>query len=127
MGREWNYLFGPVPSRRLCLSLGVDIVPLKTCTQNCVYCQLGVNGVVTLERKEYVPIDDVLKELEEFAKAGIRTMNIACEKNLEHRESVNLKSLSRSQRHVSSQQTHELVLQSRLQSVSKHEAARKTA
>ena len=63
MAEETKYLFGPVPSRRLGLSLGVDIVPLKTCTQNCVYCQLGVIGVQTLERKPYVPIEAVLSEL----------------------------------------------------------------
>lgn len=63
MAHEKKYLFGPVPSRRLGLSLGVDIVPLKTCTQNCVYCQLGVTGVLTLERRPYVPIEVVLSEL----------------------------------------------------------------
>ncbi len=63
MGGESKYLFGPVPSRRLGLSLGVDIVPLKTCTQNCIYCQLGIEGVVTLGRKPFVPIDDVIEEL----------------------------------------------------------------
>ncbi len=66
-----KYLFGPVPSRRLGRSLGVDIVPLKTCTQNCVYCQLGRDGVVTLERKEYVPIEDVLAELAGRLKGGL--------------------------------------------------------
>ncbi|MHC5160219.1 MAG: radical SAM protein, partial [Planctomycetota bacterium] len=39
--QKLRYLFGPVPSRRLGRSLGVDIVPMKTCTQNCIYCQLG--------------------------------------------------------------------------------------
>ncbi len=63
MAEERKYLFGPVPSRRLGLSLGVDIIPLKTCTQNCIYCQLGVIGVQTVERKPYVPIEAVLSEL----------------------------------------------------------------
>ncbi len=63
MSDKAKYLFGPVPSRRLGLSLGVDIVPLKTCTQNCLYCQLGIDGIVTLERKPFVPIDDVVEEL----------------------------------------------------------------
>jgi wyosine [tRNA(Phe)-imidazoG37] synthetase (radical SAM superfamily) len=62
MNKE-KYLFGPVPSRRLGLSLGVDIVPLKTCTQNCLYCQLGKDAPVTLERKVYVPIEDVVAEI----------------------------------------------------------------
>jgi len=72
MAEESKYLFGPVPSRRLGLSLGVDIIPLKTCTQNCIYCQLGVTGVLTLERKPYVPIEAVLSELKERVTAGLR-------------------------------------------------------
>ena len=39
-----TYLFGPVPSRRLGLSLGVDIVPFKICPLDCIYCQLGVTA-----------------------------------------------------------------------------------
>ncbi len=66
-----NYLFGPVPSRRLGYSLGVDIIPLKTCTQNCLYCQLGVDGEVTLERKEYVPVPEVLEQLRQRIDEGL--------------------------------------------------------
>jgi len=69
--REYKYLFGPVPSRRLGLSLGVDIVPFKTCTQNCIYCQLGTDGVLTLERRAYVPIADVLAELRQRIAEGL--------------------------------------------------------
>ncbi len=58
-----KYIFGPVPSRRLGLSLGIDIIPFKTCTLSCVYCQLGATGRTTLERREYVPSADVLAEL----------------------------------------------------------------
>jgi len=71
MGGESKYLFGPVPSRRLGLSLGVDIVPLKTCTQNCLYCQLGIDGIVTFGRKPFVPIDDVIEELKAKIEAGL--------------------------------------------------------
>lgn len=60
-----GYLFGPVPSRRLGRSLGVDLVPFKTCTYDCIYCQLGQTTCKTLERKEWVPIDSVLRELEQ--------------------------------------------------------------
>jgi len=70
MGKQWKYLFGPVASRRLGRSLGVDIVPLKTCTQNCVYCQLGINGKQAIERREYVPVNEVLKELQEWVRDG---------------------------------------------------------
>ena len=72
MADETKYLFGPVPSRRLGLSLGVDIIPLKTCTQNCVYCQLGITGALTLERKPYVPVEAVLSELRESIASGLR-------------------------------------------------------
>ena len=68
---KYKYLFGPVPSRRLGRSLGVDIVPLKTCTQNCIYCQLGKDAPQVLERKHYVPIQDVLDELERKIAEGL--------------------------------------------------------
>ena len=58
-----NYIFGPVPSRRLGRSLGVDFVPFKTCTYDCIYCQLGRTTCKTVERKEYVPLTDVIDEL----------------------------------------------------------------
>ncbi len=58
-----DYLFGPVPSRRLGRSLGIDLVPYKTCTYNCVYCQLGQTTNRTLERKEWVPHEAVLEEI----------------------------------------------------------------
>ncbi len=67
-----KYLFGPVPSRRLGLSLGVDIVPLKTCTQNCLYCQLGKDSPQLLERKAYVPIDAVVDEIKARLVKGLR-------------------------------------------------------
>ncbi len=67
----YKYLFGPVPSRRLGRSLGVDIIPLKTCTQNCIYCQLGKDAPPTLERSEYAPIEDVLGELERKIVSGL--------------------------------------------------------
>lgn len=58
-------VFGPVPSRRLGRSLGVDLVRFKTCTYNCIYCQLGRTTHQTLERKAYVPAEIVIKQLEE--------------------------------------------------------------
>ena len=58
-----SYVFGPVPSRRLGRSLGVDVVPFKTCTYDCIYCQLGRTTCKTIERKEWVPLDDVLDEV----------------------------------------------------------------
>jgi wyosine [tRNA(Phe)-imidazoG37] synthetase (radical SAM superfamily) len=67
----YKYLFGPVPSRRLGMSLGVDLVPHKVCTLNCVYCECGRTTKLTCERKEYVPVDEVLKELEHFFTNGL--------------------------------------------------------
>lgn len=58
-----SHVFGPVPSRRLGRSLGVDLVPFKTCTYDCIYCQLGRTTLRTVERKEWVPMDAVLNEL----------------------------------------------------------------
>jgi wyosine [tRNA(Phe)-imidazoG37] synthetase (radical SAM superfamily) len=58
-----KYVFGPVPSRRLGRSLGIDLVPMKTCTYNCIYCQLGRTTNQTLKRKAYVPGSQVVEEL----------------------------------------------------------------
>ncbi len=60
-----NYVFGPVPSRRLGRSLGIDLVPLKPCTYDCIYCQLGRTTNQTLERKPYVSGKLVIKQLQE--------------------------------------------------------------
>jgi wyosine [tRNA(Phe)-imidazoG37] synthetase (radical SAM superfamily) len=59
-----KYIFGPVPSRRLGRSLGIDPIPLKTCNWNCVYCQLGRTKPVTNERKNYFPVHEILGELD---------------------------------------------------------------
>jgi wyosine [tRNA(Phe)-imidazoG37] synthetase (radical SAM superfamily) len=58
-----KYVFGPVPSRRLGQSLGIDTIPLKTCNWNCVYCQLGRTKPLTNERKEYFPPEEILAEV----------------------------------------------------------------
>ena len=72
MAEEKTYLFGPVPSRRLGLSLGVDIVPLKTCTLDCIYCQLAETTEKTVRRKEYVPVEPVLNQLKERLANGLQ-------------------------------------------------------
>jgi wyosine [tRNA(Phe)-imidazoG37] synthetase (radical SAM superfamily) len=64
-----KYVFGPVPSRRLGQSLGIDPVPLKTCNWNCVYCQLGRSVPLTNERREYVPREAMLSEVEQALAA----------------------------------------------------------
>jgi len=68
--RASRYVYGPVPSRRLGRSLGVDLVPFKTCSYGCTYCQLGRTKDKTTERREYVPVDGVLDELAEKLRLG---------------------------------------------------------
>ena len=60
-----GHIFGPVPSRRLGRSLGVDLVPFKTCSYDCIYCQLGRTTSKTIERREWVVLDEVLEELKD--------------------------------------------------------------
>ena len=64
--KKYQYLYGPVPSRRLGRSLGIDLVPHKICTYDCIYCQIGNTTDKTLVRKEYVPVKEVLEELRRF-------------------------------------------------------------
>ena len=66
--KAFHYLYGPVPSRRLGRSLGVDLVPHKICTYDCIYCQIGKTTQKTLVRKEYVPVMEVIEEVEFFLK-----------------------------------------------------------
>jgi len=61
--RAMRHVYGPVPSRRLGRSLGIDLVPFKTCSYDCIYCQLGCTTNKTTERREYVPVHEVLEEL----------------------------------------------------------------
>lgn len=63
-----HYVYGPVPSRRLGQSLGVDPIPLKTCNYNCVYCQLGRTTPITNERRDYFPAEDILAEVQAALK-----------------------------------------------------------
>lgn len=60
----FRHVYGPVSSRRLGRSLGVDLIPLKTCTYDCIYCQLGRTTRKTFDRAEYVPLDEVLEEID---------------------------------------------------------------
>ncbi len=62
----YKYLFGPVPSRRLGMSLGVDLVPKKVCSLDCVYCEVGKTTLLTMQRKEYIKLDKVKNELKHF-------------------------------------------------------------
>jgi wyosine [tRNA(Phe)-imidazoG37] synthetase (radical SAM superfamily) len=61
-----KYVFGPVPSRRLGRSLGIDPIPLKTCNWNCIYCQLGRTRPVVNRRKEYIAPELILDQVAHF-------------------------------------------------------------
>jgi len=58
-----KYLYGPVKSRRLGLSLGISLTPHKTCNFDCVYCQLGKTSNKTIERKDYIKVNEIIDEL----------------------------------------------------------------
>jgi wyosine [tRNA(Phe)-imidazoG37] synthetase (radical SAM superfamily) len=64
--KSYRHLYGPVPSRRLGRSLGIDLVPHKICTYDCIYCQIGNTTEKTLVRKEYVPVREILEEVGSF-------------------------------------------------------------
>lgn len=66
MTKNFKYLFGPVPSRRLGRSLGVDLIPFKTCTMDCTFCQLGETPCAVSERGNYVAMQDVIEELDQW-------------------------------------------------------------
>jgi len=63
---EFKHLFGPVPSRRLGVSLGIDLVPYKTCSFDCVYCECGKTTNKTIKRIEYVPTHEIINELKTY-------------------------------------------------------------
>ncbi|MBW1782370.1 MAG: radical SAM protein [Deltaproteobacteria bacterium] len=60
-----SYVFGPVPSRRLGLSLGVDLIPPKTCTFDCLYCQVGRTTDKAIQTRPFVPVDEVVSQVAE--------------------------------------------------------------
>ncbi len=64
--KDYRHVFGPVPSRRLGLSLGVDLIPFKTCSLDCVYCECGRTTDLTGLRKEYVDYNEVSDELKHY-------------------------------------------------------------
>ena len=64
--KSYRHLYGPVPSRRLGRSLGIDLVPHKICTYDCIYCQIGKTTEKTLARKEYAPVTEILEEVGSF-------------------------------------------------------------
>ncbi len=63
-------VYGPVPSRRFGLSLGIDVVPMKTCTFDCIYCQLGPSSGQVRRREAFYPVEDILRDVSNALKIG---------------------------------------------------------
>lgn len=64
-----RYIFGPVPSRRLGRSLGIDVIPPKTCSYDCVYCESGRTTSLIVQRSAFAAPEDVLHDLEDYFRA----------------------------------------------------------
>lgn len=66
----YKHIYGPIRSRRLGCSLGVDMAPLKTCSLDCVYCECGATTALTAERAEYIPTGEIIAELDDYLAGG---------------------------------------------------------
>ncbi|MGE5740587.1 MAG: radical SAM protein [Candidatus Aminicenantes bacterium RBG_16_66_30] len=67
-----RFVYGPVASRRLGFSLGIDIIPFKTCTLDCLYCQLGSTGKTIIRRGSWFPPDEILAQIKAAVDSGQR-------------------------------------------------------
>lgn len=72
MSKERRFVYGPVPSRRLGLSLGIDVVPFKVCSYDCLYCQLGRTKKKTIERQSFFNPKEILSEVRSYCEQGGR-------------------------------------------------------
>ena len=66
MEKQFKYVFGPIPSRRLGRSLGISPIPKKTCNYSCIYCQLGRTDKMTNERHEFFELQDIVDEFKAY-------------------------------------------------------------
>ena len=64
----YKHVFGPVPSRRLGVSLGVDLVVSKSCNLNCIFCECGATKKIQLERQRFKDMDEILNEIQSVLK-----------------------------------------------------------
>jgi wyosine [tRNA(Phe)-imidazoG37] synthetase (radical SAM superfamily) len=95
-----NYIFGPVCSRGLGRSLGIALLPFKTCSYNCVYCECGATPHRTTIRSEFFPLKDIIAELDDarfrnpaldyvtFAGSGEPTLSLSLGRILTHLKTV---------------------------------------
>lgn len=68
--KKFRYIYGPVPSRRLGISLGISPIPKKTCNYSCIYCQLGRTDKMTNTRESFFPPEYIMSEFEEYLFSG---------------------------------------------------------
>ena len=66
--KKYKHLFGPLMSRRFGRSLGVDLCPMKTCSYDCIFCQLGRTPSTTIKRKEFFPLKEICDELDDWIR-----------------------------------------------------------
>jgi len=66
--KNYKYLYGPVPSRRMGLSLGISPIPKKTCNYSCIYCQLGRTDKMNIERQDFFPLEEIEEEFLNYIK-----------------------------------------------------------
>ena len=69
---QTTHIYGPVPSRRLGFSLGIDIIPFKICSLSCIYCQLGPTTKKTIHKKEYFSLSEILSQIKKKLSSGQR-------------------------------------------------------
>ncbi len=74
--RSMNYIFGPVNSRRLGRSLGIDLFSEKICNLNCIYCEVGASSVLFNQRHEYTPTHEIIEEVKLFARDNKRLAQV---------------------------------------------------
>lgn len=67
---KFRYIYGPVPSRRLGISLGISPIPKKTCNYSCIYCQLGRTDKMTNTRESFFPPEDIIREFENYLSSS---------------------------------------------------------
>ena len=72
MMTEMKYIYGPVPSRRLGLSLGISPIPKKTCNYSCIYCQLGRTNSMVNKRKMFFPVKSIMNEFDQVLSDHIK-------------------------------------------------------
>lgn len=65
---NYKYIFGPIPSRRMGLSVGISPIPKKYCNYSCTYCQIGRTHNLTNKREEFFKLEDIVDEFKQYLK-----------------------------------------------------------